>query len=154
MKTFAEYLESVEDKPYYHGSFNKLTVGTVLHGRKQEYEKDWGDNAWYQILHTHKPADMLHHRDAVFMVDNIDDMDVSGSPTEWIFTLQPLGVVEKHDMNWISEIESLLSEGKDKNDEEVIKAAISYWNGTPHSNERVWEYLTPSARIVKVEEGF
>jgi hypothetical protein len=65
-----------------------------------------------------------------------------------------LGVVEKHDMNWISEIESLLSEGKDKNDEEVIKAAISYWNGTPHSNESVWEYLTPSARIVKVEEGF
>lgn len=154
MITFTQFVETIEDKPYYHGSFNKLSVGTVMNGRREDYEKDWGDNPWYQILHTHKPAGMLHHKNAVFMTDNVDDLDATGSPTDWIFTLKALGPVEKHDMNWISEIEALLSDGKKQDDEEIIRAAINYWNGTPHHNESVWEYLTPSAKIVKVEEGF
>lgn len=154
MKTFLQFIEMVEDKPYYHGSFNKLSVGTLMTGRRETYEKDWAKNPWYKVLHTHKPAGMLAHKDAVFMTDNIDDLDMSGSPTNWIFTLKALGPVERHDMNWISEIESLLSDDKKEDDEEVIEAAINYWNGTPHPNESVWEYLTPSAKIVKVEEGF
>ena len=33
-----------------------------------------------------------------------------------------------------------------------VVAAANYWNGTPHYNEQVWEYLTPFAKIISVEE--
>ncbi len=32
------------------------------------------------------------------------------------------------------------------------QAAKNYWNGVPHHDENVWEYLTPKAEILKVEE--
>jgi hypothetical protein len=37
-------------------------------------------------------------------------------------------------------------------DPKVIEAASNYWNGTPHYNEQVWEYLTPFAKIISVEK--
>ena len=88
------------------------------------------------------------------MVDDIDDIDLAGGATNWIFRLKPLGPVERHDINWTSEIESLLSEGHGEADKEVIEAAKNYWTGEPHPNESAWEYLTPSAKIVEVEKGF
>ncbi len=36
--------------------------------------------------------------------------------------------------------------------DKVKKAAESYWEGIPHYNESIWEYLTPKAVIVDVEE--
>jgi hypothetical protein len=54
-------------------------------------------------------------------------------------------------MNWGSEISMLVSDGYDIDSDEIRYAAEQYWAGNPHTNESVWEYLTPAARIVKVE---
>jgi hypothetical protein len=46
----------------------------------------------------------------------------------------------------------LLSDGHDMLSKQVQEAALNYWNGVPHYNESVWEYLTPQAKILAVEE--
>ncbi len=150
-----EILES--QQYYYHGSSTELPVGTILEPRGDAYEADWKDTDFYETLERNRPPHMLSHKDAVFMCDNPDDVDNAGGGTEWLFTVVPLGKVEKHDLNWGSEISLLLSDAAENStswqlQRKLQKAAENYWNGVPHHDENVWEYLTPSAKIVKVEE--
>ncbi len=135
---------------YYHGSYDNLPVGTVLSPR-DSYEDNWGKTSFYHMLEVFRPDNMLAHREAVFMVDNDEDIDLAGGATEYVFILRPLGKIEKHDLNWGSEISSLVDQGHDEFSNEVAKAARNYWNGVPHPNESVWEYLTPKAEILSVE---
>jgi hypothetical protein len=95
---------------------------------------------------------MLSHKDSVFMCHDDEDVDLAGGGTDYIFVVEPLGKVEKHDMNWSGEISMLVSDGFDIESPEVTNAANNYWNGVPHPDESVWEYLTPFARILSVEE--
>lgn len=150
MKTFLSYLES-KQKLFYHGSSNKLPVGTILTPR-DDYEERWSHTDFYHALEMYRPPNMLAHKQSVFMCDNPDDIDNAGGATDWLFTVQPLGVVQKHDLNWGSEVSGLIDLGNDISSKAVKNAAANYWNGTPHPNENVWEYLTPQARILKVEE--
>lgn len=136
---------------YFHGSMEKLPVGTILIP-SPDYEQKWGNTDFYHILEIYRPKHMMSHQKSVFMCDNIDDIDLAGGGTEFIFTVQPLGNIEKHDLNWSSEISMLISDGHDIDSDDVIIAAENYWNGTPHYNESVWEYLTPRAKILKVED--
>jgi len=135
---------------FYHGSFDKLPVGTILTPRTN-YINNWKHTDFYDPLETHRPTNMLAHHQAVFMVGTDEDIDLSGAATEWIFIVQPLGPVQRHDMNWSSEISSLIGLGHDVDSEEISFAAQNYWNGIPHVDEQVWEYLTSSAKILSVE---
>ena len=140
-----------EPKTYYHGSMEPLPVGTILRPNP-EYEKNWQSTDFYNALEFNKPAGMLSHKDSVFMCDNTDDIDAAGGGTEWLFTVKPLGPVQRHDVNWSSEISMLISDhDMTFDDPEVEQAADNYWQGVPHPNEQVWEYLTPSAEIIAVE---
>jgi hypothetical protein len=150
MKKFSTWLEARE-QVFYHGSYDKLPVGTILTPR-DDYEKNWQHTDFYNALERYRPANMLAHKQSVFMCDNTDDIDLAGGATEWLFTVRPLGVVQKHDLNWGSEISGLISEGHDINSVEVKQAAENYWNGVPHHSESIWEYLTPKAEILSVEE--
>lgn len=153
MREFINLIESLQEeaKTFYHGSNDKLRVGIILKPRGDEYEMDWKDTDFYSVLEEFRPPNMLSHKDSVFMCDNPDDIDNAGGGTEWLFTVKPLGPVQRHDLNWGSEISMLLSE--DEIDKEALqKAAENYWNGVPHYNESVWEYLTPEAKIITVEE--
>jgi uncharacterized NAD(P)/FAD-binding protein YdhS len=58
--------------------------------------------------------------------------------------------VSKHDVNWISEIESLISDNVKEDALEVVQAAKNYWDGVPHQDEQLWEYITTSAKIMSV----
>lgn len=137
---------------YYHGSYTYLAPGTILSPRNQDYEQDWQHTDFYNVLEKYRPANKPAHKDSVFMVSDPDDIDLAGGGTDWIFTLQPLGPVSKHDLNWSSEISMLKSDGFDDESPEVEQAAKNYWMGVPHHNESVWEYLTPRAKILTVEE--
>ena len=138
-------------REFYHGSMTELPVGTVLTAR-DEYEQDWGNADFYRALEFYRPADKLAHKDAVFMCDNPDDVDLAGGGTDWLFTVIPQGRVERHDLNWGSEVSMLISDGYTIDSTEVKHAAENYWAGVPHTDEQVWEYLTPSAKIIAVEE--
>ncbi len=129
---------------------DKLPIGTVLTPR-DDYEKNWEHTDFYSVLEKYRPHNMLGHSQSVFMCSDPDDVDLAGGGTEWLFKVEPLGHVEKHDLNWSSEI-SMLIDGKSPDSDEVKQAALNYWNGVPHHNESVWEYLTPKARILEVEE--
>ena len=94
---------------------------------------------------------MLSHKNSVFMCNSDEDIDLAGGGTEWLFTVEPIGKIEKHDMNWSSEISMLISDGFNIDSNEIKNAANNYWHGTPHYNESVWEYLTSKAKIIYVE---
>lgn len=143
-----EFIEST--KKYYHGSMDELPVGTVLRPHP-DYEQQWGHTAFYVVLEDNRPSNMLSHKDAVFMCDNPDDVDLAGGGTNWIFTVIPLGLVQRHDLNWGSQISGLIDDGASIDSVEVKLAADNYWNGIPHTDEQVWEYLTTAARIIAVE---
>lgn len=147
---FKKWLEN-RQTVFYHGSNDELPVGTILTPR-DNYEQNWGKTDFYEPLEKYRPLSMLSHNQSVFMCDNPDDIDAAGGGTEWLFTVEPLGVVQRHDLNWGSEISLLISEGHDLISPEVKEAAMNYWNGLPHHSESLWEYLTPKARILKVEE--
>lgn len=135
---------------YYHGSNDELPKGTILKPRGDDYEADWIGTDFYSILEKYRPSDMLSHKNAVFMCDNPDDIDNAGGGTEWLFKVKPLGPVQKHDLNWSSEISLLIS--NNESEDKIKEAALNYWNGVPHHDENVWEYLTTSAKILAVEE--
>ena len=139
---FAEWV----NQRYYHGSYTKLKPGTILRPNP-EYEKDWNHTDFYSILEFYRPKNKLSHKNAVFMCDNLDDIDNAGGATQFIYEIEPLGPVEKHDLNWSSEI-SMLAEEPEKNARKIKTAAMHYWMGEPHPNEQVWEYLTTYARVV------
>lgn len=131
----------------------ELPVGTIL--KNENYEERWGESAFYKILEKYRPENKISHKEAVFLCANEDDIDCAGGGTEFLFEVLPLDLnkIERHDVNWSSQIECLLDEGKDENSPEIIKAAENYWNSVPYEMENVWEYLTPSgnAKIQKVE---
>jgi len=139
------------NKTYYHGSMQKLPVGTILTPR-DDYEDNWGRVPFYNALELYRPKGQLPHRSAVFMTSDEEDIDLAGGGTDWIFQVTPLGPVQKHDLNWSSEISALYDNGYSIESPEVIEAAGNYWNGVPHHNENVWEFLTPKARINHVEK--
>jgi shikimate kinase len=155
LKQTAEKLrESLDDKIFYHGSYDKFKVGQVLTPREDQYEESWGPNNWYQALEEHRPTEYRRHSQSVFMVVNEDDVDVAGGATDYVYKVKPIENVERHDLNWSSEISYLLDQGHDANSVEVKEAASNYWTGVPHHNESVWEYTAPKAEIVGVlEEG-
>lgn len=137
---------------FYHGSHDNLPIGTVLTPRLDQYETDWGHTDFYYILEKYRPRHMLSHKESVFMVANEDDIDLAGGATDYMFTLKPLGPIQKHDLNWSSEISALIDNGHDENSPEIKNAANNYWNGISHHDENVWEYLTTKAEIIKVEK--
>lgn len=135
---------------YYHGSYDELPIGTVLTPGGDNYESSWGGTPFYGPLEKFRPPEKLAHKEGVFMVGDIDDVDVAGGATDFIYVVEPVGEVQKHDLNWGSEISGLMDDGMQPNDKEVKQAADNYWNGRPHDNEQVWEYLAPRAKIVAV----
>lgn len=136
---------------YYHCSSTELPVGMVISGRGSDYERDWAHVPFYQALEQHRPSSKLAHSEAVFMVSHEDDLDSAEGDTLYVFTLRPLGSVERHDMNWTSRISSLIDDGFDYNSSEIKDAATRYWAGEPSDDPR-WEYLTLKAEIINVEE--
>ena len=93
---------------YYHGSHKELEIGQYIKSRK-DYESDWGNTDFYQVLEYYKPDNMISHKEGVFMCDNDEDIDLAGGAIEFIYEVIPIGIIEKHDLNWSSEISCLIS---------------------------------------------
>lgn len=148
---FHEQHSSISHQTFYHGSMNYLPINTIL-TPKDDYEQNWSGTDFYNILEMYRPKEMLAHKESVFMCDNPDDVDNAGGGTEYLFTVKPLGKIEKHDLNWGSEISMLLSDGHEFDSEDIMNAAHNYWTGIPHTNESVWEYLTPKCIVLNVEQ--
>ena len=142
------------EKIFYHGSPNALPPGFLLKGRNDEFWNNLQDTNAYFWLEKFRPQGMIAHKDAIFMCGNLEDIDVCGGSTKWLFKLEPLSRVERHDMNWGSAISAYLDEIQDSQDLDVDyikKLAENYWNGIPHADENLWEYLCEHVKIISVE---
>ena len=138
-----------ENIPFlFHGSYddeNIPEVGDTLSGREEEYEKDWQTMGYvYKRLEELRPEDCIAHKNAVFMCDNVQDIDNCGGGTDIVMIVIPYGDVFRHDLSWLTLAEMALEE----NDHEAIDSCIkSYWAG--ERNEGVFEYLARGAFIIK-----
>jgi hypothetical protein len=137
---------------YYHGSHSPIEPGTVMTGRGVRYESQWTDADFFWALEIHRPEGCLAHRDAVFMVDNVEDIDNAGGCTDFCLEVMPEEPVSRHDLNWSTEISCLISDGHAPRSEAVREAALNYWKGLPHpEREPVWECLARKVTVLKCE---
>lgn len=140
---------------YYHGSYDDLPIGTVLTPEKGNFVntiQDFEMESHFK-LEMFRPSGYISRNNAVYMCDNPEEVDLAGGANDHIYAVEPLGVVEQHDLNWMTEIDMIMDKyfnqgNPDAAVEEVEQAALNYWNGVPHYNESVWEYLTPAAKII------
>jgi hypothetical protein len=135
----------------FHGSGVHLDSGTVLRPRGEAYEADWAASDFYGPLERWRPAGCRPHREAVFMVEDIDDLDAAGAVTDFCAEVEPSGEVSRHDMEWGSRISCLLSEGASPEDDEVRDCALRYWAGEAHPDGPMWEYLAEAATVIRCE---
>jgi len=148
----SEGAQSVQGKipilgKFFHASGDYLPVGTILMPRP-DYSQRWGHTDFYPVLERYRPAHCLSHAHAVFMCDSGEVLDAAGAATEWVFEVKPLGPVSRHDMNFSAAVSCALSEGQ--SEAVVADLARQYWMGVA-GGDPLWEYLTSSARILKVE---
>lgn len=136
---------------FFHGSHDPFEPDFLLAPRGAAYEADWKSTDFYAALERHRPADRLAHAQAVFLVGDPDDVDLAGGSTEWCLEVEPVGAVTRHDLNWGSEVSSLVSDGHDIDSRPVREAAEAYWRGDRHPDESVWEYLCAGARVLRCE---
>lgn len=131
---------------YVHASLEILEIGTILKPRK-DYEEHWGKTDFYHKLEKYRPKSMLSHKESIFMCSSAEDLD-NCMGGEYIFEIVPDKRIERHDLNWSTEISCLVSDNAPE--EKIKEAALNYWNEIEHENGAVWEYLTPSAIVKKV----
>lgn len=125
----------------------------VLSAKPAEYKKSWSSASFYPLLHYWKPERLLSHHESVFMVGSDEDLDLAGGALDAVYHVEPIGQVQRHDMNWSSLISCLRDETSDPEDPRVRRAAEAYWAGLPSSDDVVWEYLSAEFRILqKIEE--
>ncbi len=137
-------------RAFWHASFQRLTVGTVL-VPQPGYEDRWHPQSAGRILEDRRPASALPHRDAVFLCDDPQECDNCGAHCEWLFRVEPADRIERHDLEWATRIDVLMSEGASPDDPAIAELARRYWSGES-SELPTWEYLTPQATVLAVEE--
>ena len=133
---------------------------TAYSGRECDSQVyDYCNEPYDRILEMFRPPEFIARPNAVYMVDNDEDIDLCGGLVDHVFVVKPEQPVSRHDLNWTSEICCLLDSVaiplcKEDADPYFVDAARSYWAGLSHSDESVWEYLAPSAEIVcEIPEG-
>lgn len=134
----------------WHASLTRLPAGTVL-APTADYEMRWASYCAGRILEDLRPAGMRAHRDAVFACDNPQDCDNAGAHCEWLFAIEPEGVVERHDLAWATDIDRLVGDGWPADDPAIAELGRRYWSGEA-SPDPVWEYLCARATIISVEQ--
>ena len=128
-----------------HSSLVLLDIDTILKP-KENYTEVWSQTDFYSTLEKYRPAHMLAHHESVFFCTNIADLD-NCMEGEFLFEIIPNERVEKHDMNWSTEISCLRSINAPE--EKLKEVALKYWNGVA-SSDPLWEFQTTSAKITKV----
>lgn len=131
-------LREATSRRFYHSSVHALSDGTILAPQNNNRMTDWIE----QRLELNKPAGSLSRSDAVFMVDDILMLPGVGAALAWVYEIEPLGKVERHDANWLIEM-------RRSQPEDVASSARSYWQGKG-TNDPIWEYLTSRARIIRL----
>ncbi|WP_045595749.1 hypothetical protein [Vibrio vulnificus] len=135
-------------KIFYHGSDDYLPPGTKLRNCV-DYEGKWGAAGFYRGLEYHRPNKFTAHKDSVFLVKELEDLEYAGGGEEYTFLVVPKGGVTKHDMYWSTKVTELMDSGFCVESDVVKEAALKYWYGEA-SEDPAWEYMCKEAIILRV----
>ncbi|MGO4706308.1 hypothetical protein AB4072_11120 [Microvirga sp. 2MCAF38] len=145
-------------KSYYHRSKVSLQIGTVLCGRGLPRNVAEIEDAF----ETHRPTHCLNRRSAVFMSDH-RDIGLHGVEGDYVYQLEPLGMVEQYDNSWYGIVqkahlkkkyfgtpqERMFKTYPDWTSDLLAQCAKAYWDCLASSNPN-WEYLVPEAQVVEL----
>jgi tRNA uridine 5-carbamoylmethylation protein Kti12 len=147
---YFKVFENKNNGLYYHGSYDMLDNGTILKPHDESYTKKYDNSYLEKIMEKYRPVDKLSRYDSVFLVDDMDSLDDAGASTDFIYSVEPIGNVEKSDLAWYTEVQMV-----DEDDTELMKEYVeNYWNGVPFtdSSSSVFEYRVPAAKIIELVE--
>jgi len=146
IKTFENYNKKI----FYHGSYDKLPIKTILKSHEKSYTRDPNNMILEGILEKYRPDDKLSRYDSIFLVDDPELIDAVGAPIDYIYEVIIPGNItpEKSDLAWYSEIE-----GED-DIEKQKEYALNYWNGIPYYDKysSAFEYRVKEAIIYELYE--
>jgi len=138
---------------FYHVSRRELPVGTQLvPSGKAPLALPIED-----ALEKRRPEQMLSRKAVVYLAPN-REFNLYGQVGGYVYRVQPEGQVDVHDVHWIGELQRSAQKRDmtfppdhymDWTDKTLTFLCAHYWWGEA-SDRPVWEYLTPSATILKV----
>lgn len=133
----------------YHGSRKKFSLNFKL---EPQNEYTSSDNIQYleDFFENLKPQNCISRKEAVYLSDNLDLIDVSGGYTDIIYEVST-DYYEKSDLAWYTEAQSFLDNGKTIS---AKKCAENYWNGVPFIDEErsCFEYRAKTATVINIVE--
>jgi hypothetical protein len=147
---YIKQFETFNMTAFFHGSGDRLPDNTVLKPHKDSYTRQKDEEYLENILEKYRPSDKLSRFDSVYLVDNLDNLELVGANTDFVYeVIVPSGIIpEKSDLSWYTEIETT-------DDQELQKQyALNYWNGIQFNdiNRSLWEYRVPKAYIIDLIE--
>lgn len=165
--------EITQSATLYHGSPQELKVGKAYRVRHWKTPDQGGVSANIEaILEKHRPSKSIPRNKAFYMVDKFttDAMTISGGHTNYVYSVQPVGRLERHDIQWLNDIDSIMKDDGLNNEDrrsyswqmppiykrekgETIKMlAQNYWASKqyPYKDWTLWEYLSPSFKVLKL----
>lgn len=131
----------------FHGSELELDIGTIVTRPENRYVNL--KEPYEAFLEATRPENMISRDEAVFMVDKEDDIDPAGGSTEFVYLVEPIGPVQSHDMNWLTEVQICLED--DDHDGAYLNAK-KYWSAEeyPFPENRLVEYLAKSFKVLEL----
>lgn len=166
--------ELAPPKTLYHGSPQQLKIGKVYRVRHWKSTDQGGmDQKVETILEKHRPKNAIPRNKAFYMVDKFTTkaMDMFGGRTDYVYTVTPVGRIERHDLQWANDLDSVVGRPGKFNDKDrlsysfhmppilksevpatIKKLAENYWSGDkyPYKDWSLWEYLSPSFKVLKL----
>lgn len=140
---------------YYFACGDEVKIGTVYRARDRRKYPHINNVTVDKVLEMYRPENMIPHHSALFMTDTTLPRHLIRLGVDWtyLYEVEPLGVVEKHNMGWADQIHWLLAnDGLRYEDRRVKNATLKYWQGKPYPKRRLqrWEYLTTSFRFIRL----
>ena len=132
----------------YHGSKQSFPIDFILQPQKTGYVYE--ELEIENIVEKYRPPSKISRFESVFMVDNPNLIDSAGGYEDNIYTVEPIGQVDKSDLSWYTE----LSIYDDFNENQQRELSLNYWNGIQYKNpaNSLWEYRARQAKIIKIIE--
>ena len=147
-----QYIVKHQGIAYYHGSDKKFDIGFILQPQTDGYANLESEKEIEDLFEKYKPKDKISRKNCVYLVSDINNIDMAGGGTEYIYFVDPIGQIDKSDLTWYSEVYSLYTE--DTKESLLVPLIMNYWNGIqfkPKVNS-LFEYRCKSAEIISIEE--
>lgn len=142
---------------YYHGSRSALPVATILTAQSDGYVQgnshfDEMERETHErcetIIEHYRPSEAPSREMAVFLVTNPEEIDSAGGYTDYIYVVEPHGLVWKANLSWYSKL-YIHCEDETIDLDECARYARNYWAAAPCDRSDLFEYLVHAAKIVE-----